>query len=243
MRRAKDDGATLVVHSDHGFKWGSDRTCARSSFNWSTAAYWHRMNGVFAAWGARVRPSKGRAKVSIFDVTPTVLALMDLPADRRMTGRPVAAAFAGLAPLPKKDLFGTVVVRRVSAESLSTEEATEYAKKLRALGYLTGGESQPVAPAGGDRPGMTEGGWNNLGVYLREETHDLAAAAKALQKSLELRTDYAFRGQLADPLPNESEDEGAGVALPVARRATPSRRRTIADWVTRTRKGEAAGGP
>jgi predicted AlkP superfamily phosphohydrolase/phosphomutase len=60
MRRAKEDGATLLVHSDHGFKWGEDRTCTRSSANWATAAYWHRLNGVFAAWGARVRPSKAR---------------------------------------------------------------------------------------------------------------------------------------------------------------------------------------
>ena len=233
MRRAKEDGATLVVHSDHGFKWGSDRTCARSSTNWSTAAYWHRMNGVFAAWGARVRPSKNRTKVSIFDVAPTVLALEGLPADRRMTGRPVSAAFTGLAALPKKDLFGTVVVRRVAAESLSTAEASEYAKKLRALGYLTGGESQPVAPAGGDRPGLTEGGWNNLGVYLREETHDLPAAEAALRKSLELRPDYAspifnlailYRMKSEDPKAQEwlFRSLDAGHAEP---------ERTIADWV------------
>ena len=233
MRRAKEDGATLVVHSDHGFKWGADRTCARSSTNWSTAAYWHRMNGVFAAWGARVRPSKNRAKVSIFDVAPTVLALEGLPADRRMTGRPVAAAFTGLGALPKKDLFGTVVVRRVAAESLSTAEASEYAKKLRALGYLTGGESQPIAPAGGDRPGMTEGGWNNLGVYLREETHDLSAAEAALRKSLELRPDYAspifnlailYRMKSEDPKAQEwlFRSLDAGHAEP---------ERTIADWV------------
>jgi hypothetical protein len=233
MRRAKEDGATVLVHSDHGFKWGSDRTCARSSTNWSTAAYWHRMNGVFAAWGARVRPSKNRTKVSIFDVAPTVLALEGLPADRRMTGRPISAAFTGLAALPKKDLFGTVVVRRVAAESLSTAEASEYAKKLRALGYLTGGESQPVAPAGADRPGLTEGGWNNLGVYLREETHDLTAAEAALRKSLELRPDYAspifnlailYRMKSEDPKAQEwlFRSLDAGHAEP---------ERTIADWV------------
>ena len=233
MRRAKEDGATILVHSDHGFKWGADRTCTRSSTNWSTAAYWHRMNGVFAAWGARVHPSKGRAKVSIFDVAPTVLALVGLPADRRMTGRPVSAAFEGIASLPRKDLFGTVVVRRVVAEALSTAQASEYAKKLRALGYLTGGESQPVAPAGGDRPGMTEGGWNNLGVYLREEVHDLAAAESALQKSLELRPDYAspifnlailYRMKSDDPRAQEwlFRSLDAGHAEP---------ERTIADWV------------
>jgi tetratricopeptide (TPR) repeat protein len=191
------------------------------------------MNGVFAAWGARVRPSKNRAKVSIFDVAPTVLALVGLPADRRMTGRPVAAAFGGLATLPKKDLFGTVVVRRVAADALSTAEASEYAKKLRALGYLTGGESQPVAPAGGDRPGMTEGGWNNLGVYLREEVHDLPAAESALRKSLELRPDYAspifnlailYRMKSEDPKAQEwlFRSLDAGHAEP---------ERTIADWV------------
>ena len=191
MRRAKEDGATLVVHSDHGFKWGEDRTCARSSANWATAAYWHRINGVFAAWGDRVRPSKSRTKATLFDVAPTVLALSGLPADRRMTGRVITAGFDGLSAPPKEDVFSKVAVRRVAAQAATAEEATEYAKKLRALGYLTGGETAPVAPAGGDRPGMTEGAWNNLGVYLRETKPNLAAAEAALVKSLELRPEYS----------------------------------------------------
>jgi len=234
MRRAKEDGATLIVHSDHGFKWGADRTCARSSLNWATAAYWHRMNGVFAAWGARVRPSTGRAKASIFDVAPTVLSLLDLPEDRRMTGRPITAAFDRLSTRTKKDLYGPLVVRRVSAQALSTAEASEYAKKLRALGYLTGGESQAVAPTGGDRPGLTEGGWNNLGVYLREEKHDLPAAEAALVKSLELRPGYAspifnlailYRMKGEDPKAQEwlFRSLDAGHAEP---------ERTVADWVS-----------
>ncbi|HEU5248424.1 MAG TPA: alkaline phosphatase family protein, partial [Thermoanaerobaculia bacterium] len=190
MRRAEADGATLVVNSDHGFKWGEDRTCARSSLNWATAAYWHRVNGVFVAWGARVRPSKTRPKLSVFDVAPTVLALLELPADRRMTGKAVTSAFDGVAPPARKDLFTSVAVRRVSSESISQEEASEYAKKLRALGYLTGSETQPLAPAGGDRPGMTEGAYNNLGVYLRETVRDLKAAEPVLLKALELRPGY-----------------------------------------------------
>jgi predicted AlkP superfamily phosphohydrolase/phosphomutase len=190
MRRVKEDGATLLVNSDHGFKWGDDRTCARSSQNWATAAYWHRLNGVFAAWGARVHPSKARAKLSVFDVAPTVLALLDLPMDRRMTGKAAVAAFDGVTVPPRKDLFATVAVRRVSSESVSAEQASEYSKKLRALGYLTGGETQPLAPSGGNRPGMTEGAWNNLGVYLRETVGDLNAAEPALLKALELSPGY-----------------------------------------------------
>ncbi|HEU5249414.1 MAG TPA: alkaline phosphatase family protein, partial [Thermoanaerobaculia bacterium] len=190
MRRAKADGATLLVNSDHGFKWGEDRTCARSSLNWATAAYWHRLNGVFAAWGARVRPAKTRPTLSMFGVAPTVLALLGLPADRRMTGKAVTAAFDGVAQPPRKDLFPGVTVRRVSSDSISPEQASEYSKKLRALGYLTGSETQPLAPAGGDRPGMTEGAYNNLGVYLRETVRDLKAAEPVLLKALELRPGY-----------------------------------------------------
>ncbi|HEX9149420.1 MAG TPA: alkaline phosphatase family protein, partial [Thermoanaerobaculia bacterium] len=190
MRRAKEDGATLMVNSDHGFKWGEDRTCARSSQNWATAAYWHRLNGVFAAWGARVHPSKTRAKLSVFDVAPTVLAVLDLPMDRRMTGKAATAAFDGVRVPARKDLFATVAVRRVSSESISAEQASEYSKKLRALGYLTGGDTQPLAPAGGNRPGMTEGAYNNLGVYLRETVGDLKAAEPVLLKALELRPGY-----------------------------------------------------
>ncbi|HZI66771.1 MAG TPA: alkaline phosphatase family protein [Thermoanaerobaculia bacterium] len=233
MRRAKEDGATLIVHSDHGFKWGEDRTCARSSANWATAAYWHRINGVFAAWGAKVRPSKSRTKATLFDVAPTVLALSGLPADRRMTGKAVTAGFEGLASPPKEDLFSRATVRRVAAQAATAEEATEYAKKLRALGYLTGGESAPVAPAGGDRPGMTEGAWNNLGVYLRETRPNLAAAESALLKSLELRPGYSspmfnlsilyrMRGEEAKARDWLFRSLAAGHAEP---------ERTIATWV------------
>jgi predicted AlkP superfamily phosphohydrolase/phosphomutase len=234
MRRAREDGATLVVNSDHGFKWGEDRTCARSSLNWATAAYWHRINGVFAAWGARVRPSRTRAKLSMFDVAPTMLALLDLPADRRMKGKAATAAFEGVSAPPRKDLFPTVAVRRVSAQPLSGEEASEYSKKLRALGYLTGSETQPIAPAGGDRPGMTEGAYNNLGVYLRETVGDLPAAEAALLKALELRPSYnspvfnlavlyRMKGQDEKALDWLFRSLDAGHAEP---------ERTVADWVT-----------
>ena len=41
------------------------------------------------------------------------------------------------------------------------------------------------------RPGLTDGGWNNLGVYLRENSKDLKAAEAAFRKALELRPGYA----------------------------------------------------
>src|SRR5262249_19546585 len=170
MRRAEEDGAVLVVTSDHGFKWGKDRPCGFASGGWSTAAFWHRREGVFAAWGKGVA-SPGGAKgppVSLLDVAPTVLALLGVPADPKMPGSPVKAAFREWPAPPRPASSGAVAVRRVAAAAPSAEASSEYAKKLLALGYLTPADTQALAPPGGERPGMTEGAWNNLGVYLRE---------------------------------------------------------------------------
>jgi len=195
MRRAEEDGATLLVSSDHGFKWGADRPCERSSLNWSTAAYWHRLDGVLAAWGARVQPGKGKdasstPKPTMFDMAPTVLALLGVAPDRRMPGHPIAAAFRGVRGMPPRDEFSRIAVRRVAAEEMSPAQANEYAKKLLALGYLSGSEARPLAAPGGAEPGMTEGAWNNLGVYERETAKDLRAARAAFEKALALRPDY-----------------------------------------------------
>jgi tetratricopeptide (TPR) repeat protein len=190
MRRAEEDGATLLVHSDHGFKWGDDRPCGFASGNWATAAFWHRFDGVFAAWGARVKASSARGAASLFDVAPTVLALLGLPVGKGMPGKPIAAAFPDLPGRPKTEDFSRIVVRRLPAQEVSAEQATEYTKKLLALGYLSPSQAKPLAPTGGDRPGLTEGAWNNLGVYYRETARSLSAAKEAFEKSLALSPDY-----------------------------------------------------
>ena len=61
MRRAQEDGATLIVNSDHGFKWGDDRSCERGSLNPGTAAFWHRLDGRLRRLG-RARAEEHRAR-------------------------------------------------------------------------------------------------------------------------------------------------------------------------------------
>ncbi len=191
MRRAEEDGATLILNSDHGFKWGSDRSCEQGSLDAATAGFWHRLDGVFAAWGARVRPGQARGSASVFDVPVTVAALLGLPVDRRAPGAPIRAAFERLPAPERRDLAG-VPVRRLETGGMSETEASEYAKKLMALGYLSGSEPGRLAPSGGDRPGLTDSAWNNLGLYLcgNPGKVDLAAAEAAYRKALELRPDY-----------------------------------------------------
>jgi Flp pilus assembly protein TadD len=192
MRRAEEDGATLIVNSDHGFKWGADRSCEKGSRDFATAAFWHRLEGVFAAWGAKVRKGVPRGSASVFDVEPTVAALLGLPVDARSTGKPIRAAFDRLPEPARKDL-SAIPVQRLAGAAMSEKDASEYAKKLMALGYLSGGEPGKLVPSGGTRPGMTEGAWNNLGMYWSDNagTTDLAAAETALRKALELRPDYS----------------------------------------------------
>jgi predicted AlkP superfamily phosphohydrolase/phosphomutase/tetratricopeptide (TPR) repeat protein len=190
MRRAREDGATLLVTSDHGFKWGPDRPCGFAAGNWATAAFWHKPDGVMAAWGSRVRPSAARGSATVLDLAPSILALLGLPSDHRMPGNVLAAAFAGLPPGSRQDVFSGVVVRRVSAAVASQAESDEYVRKLIALGYLSPSDARPLAAPGGVRPGMTEGAWNNLGVYLRDARRDLRGARQAFERSLALRPDY-----------------------------------------------------
>ena len=57
--RAERDGATLVLLSDHGFKWGEDRPKFYSGVQFDTAFLWHRPVGDRVAAGPRVPPTQG----------------------------------------------------------------------------------------------------------------------------------------------------------------------------------------
>jgi len=234
MRRAEEDGATLIVNSDHGFKWGKDRSCQRGSFDPATAGWWHRIDGVFAAWGARVKPNPVRGRASVFDVEPTVAALLDLPVDKRAKGGPIRAAFLDLPSPPRKDLAAAIPVRRLAAERMSEKEASEYAKKLMALGYLSGSEPGKLAPSGGDRPGLTEGGWQNLGLYFLNlgGAANLASAEAAFNESLRLRANFATpRFNLALLHRIRGQDQLAIDGLFQALAAgQPSPEREVLDW-------------
>ena len=160
---------------------GSDRPCGLASGSWATAAFWHRPEGVLVLWGAGVRTGQPQRRRSrLVDVAPTVLALLEVPGDRRMTGEPVAAAFAKPLRFSKADRAG-LAVARVAAGAASDAESSEYAKKLLALGYLSPGETTAVAPPGGTLPGLTEGAWNNLGTYELQTKKNLPAAKAAFE--------------------------------------------------------------
>ncbi len=189
MRRAREDHAILVVTSDHGFRWGADRPCDRGSTEEATAANWHRSPGVFLAWGDEVSPAPSARAATEFDVAPTLLALLGLPIDTRMRGA-VVPVLPGLAARERKDLFSRISVATVVARPLDEKEASEYAKKLAALGYIAGGPQRAGSAAPPTSAGLTKGAWNNLGVYLRFSAHDDRGARAAWEEAVRLDPTY-----------------------------------------------------
>ena len=121
----------VMVVSDHGFEPGQkfrDLTGVHESAK--------AVNGVIFARGPRIRPppkgkGKGMWKTSVNDVTPTILAWLNLPAAKNMDGR-VAAFIAG-PRLPRVVRYNTPIERLHDTPSGSENVIFN---QLRALGYL-----------------------------------------------------------------------------------------------------------
>jgi tetratricopeptide (TPR) repeat protein len=172
--RAEKDGATLLLASDHGFKWGPDRPAYYSGVQFDTAFLWHHSPGVLVAAGPAVTRSTERGTANVFDLTPTLCALLGLPADPAFEGRPIPGLSGkkAPAPVPPEAWEKVAKVERLAAAGLGSEEkkaADEFTKKLISLGYLTGAEAAAVDARPAERAGAeTAGHFQNIGTFLRE---------------------------------------------------------------------------
>lgn len=171
-RRAGRDGATLIVLSDHGFKWGKNRPTAYAGAQFETAYLWHENPGVMAAFGPAVVPSGERGSATVFDVVPTLCRILGLPPDPAFEGRPIPGFGGKVVPkaVPAVSWAKTAPVERIAVSTNSVEErkvAEEFTKKLIALGYLTGADATAVDARPPDRAGTeTAVSFSNIGTYL-----------------------------------------------------------------------------
>ncbi|MCG3134720.1 MAG: hypothetical protein HMLKMBBP_02071 [Planctomycetes bacterium] len=146
-----DDRTTLILVSDHGFKSGDFRRGDASDFHAKTGAMWHRIHGVFHAWGYGVEPGARLAGASVMDVAPTVLAAMGYPVPKEMRGRVLESAFRGGLPHDRVPTYFGEQRREALAErnaqagpSASTPEDEAALERLKSLGYIGGDRSDPV---------------------------------------------------------------------------------------------------
>jgi Flp pilus assembly protein TadD len=188
-RLANAAGAILMIASDHGFAWRQGRPTRLSSFAISTAAKWHRKEGIYLLWGKGIVPAPGhpqRGKVT--QVCATLLALLGLPSGGYMAGPPLPGA-----PAPLTAHFDYRASFQPSSVVLASHPRADAQaiEKLRALGYLGAGEalSAPeAARAAGSR--RTAGSYNNEGLILKDESRPEEAIA-ALENALRLDPNLA----------------------------------------------------
>ena len=132
--------ATIVVVSDHGFKSGEDRpTDSDPRIDRGRAAEWHSPVGVLALAGPDIRRGSDIGAASILDITPTILALLGLPAARDMDGQPLTEAFTpefqSTRPVAWIDTYGGARPEDDDALIASAGDA-ELVEKLRSIGYI-----------------------------------------------------------------------------------------------------------
>jgi tetratricopeptide (TPR) repeat protein len=172
---AKQHNARLMIASDHGFHWFDDRPTELSSFAAATAAKWHRSAGVYLLWGEGIaaRGRTGREQ-HINQVASTLLALSGMPAGKNVAGPPISIP-SRAAVADYRAYFTPMKPLLEGAPSAGAAE--EEIAKLKALGYISSGEST-AAPAGvAGKSTHTAGWYNNRGLILRDRKQNEEAAA------------------------------------------------------------------
>lgn len=174
--------AVLVV-SDHGFKWGADRPREFSGTAAATAALWHRPTGIFVLAGKGIaRLGRVAEPPSVYDVAPTVAALLGLPPGSDWRGRPLPGC--PVPALQPVDWRVAVPPDSYRPAVPAASPSPEYIKQLKALGYMETGEGT------GQGEQATEGELNNLGL-VHLEAKRYAEAEKAFRGAIERNPNYA----------------------------------------------------
>ena len=117
----------VMVASDHGFEHVPDKSFV-SGRHWTNKARW----GVLFARGRGVRREDEPGRVTVNDVTPTILTWLGLPVARDMDGRP--APFLDLPTREPVASYDTTPIERIGELDSPAEQVI--LERLRALGYI-----------------------------------------------------------------------------------------------------------
>ena len=185
-----DEQTTVIIVSDHGFKTGRQRPVERASeVDYATAAMWHRMEGVIVMNGPAVLSQAAgvpavTGKASVFDITPTLLALLGIPSASDMDGRVLnEMLIPGFVEPSRVATYEDDAWRENRAEvRLQTAGLDPETKaRLRSLGYLGASESSQTL--------SLRGQWSLAEYYIFRQ--DYAKAEAELKDLAERAPDWA----------------------------------------------------
>jgi predicted AlkP superfamily phosphohydrolase/phosphomutase len=137
---AKADNKTVVIiTSDHGF--GPSTTPLEGRWEGHTFSGDHRERGTVIMSGPGIRKGKKLSEDNpphVYDITPTVLAILGLPLANDMVGEPIMDAFD---PMFLEDYHPTMVQSydvdfKKGERPESIQMSAEYTERMRSLGYI-----------------------------------------------------------------------------------------------------------
>jgi Tfp pilus assembly protein PilF len=172
------DDTTVMLVSTHGFRWGKNRPHAMP--NGAAALADHRNPGVFVAYGNHVAANRALHALSIYDLTPTILAILGLPQSAEMPGHVATWAFHDITPVESVKVVSYSEFINDRPRSVPAHgDPNLYRAELQAIGHLTDPnrviapiletDQPPVAqPLSPERWGAYAY-WNNLAIQLRSQ--------------------------------------------------------------------------
>jgi predicted AlkP superfamily phosphohydrolase/phosphomutase/Flp pilus assembly protein TadD len=193
------DDTTVIIVSAHGYKWGKTRPTEPPAGR--AALSDHRNPGIFIAYGNHVLASRPSHSISIYDIVPTVLAILGLPQSGEMPGHVPQWAFKDISPVQS--------VKVVSYSEFFSErpvatparvDPKEYQADLQAIGHILDPSKgmQPQFEDTNAQDAQTANAkplppeqwgayayYNNLGIQLRTQ-NKLKEAIDAFQKAIDL---------------------------------------------------------
>jgi len=204
---------TVLVVSDHGFRSGSDRPQGALPYTTEQPVEWHDRDGIFLLSGPGARRGvRLDGRPTLFDLAPTLLELVGLPASDEMPGRVITdaldPAFLAQHPprrIPSYETVGTPLRRDPSANDPAARAAeAELLASLRSLGYIGGdeGKGDEAAAAGGANPA---GGGPAAAADTQVFYHRNLATYFLKQRNYERAIEELHLANARQPLPKTDE--------------------------------------
>jgi predicted AlkP superfamily phosphohydrolase/phosphomutase/tetratricopeptide (TPR) repeat protein len=143
------DNCNVILLSDHGYKSGALRQL-HTPFEPAGPAFHHRNVGIFCAKGPNIKKDEILYGASLLDITPTVLALFDLPIGEDMDGKPLVEIFEEKPVISTvkswEEISGFCGMLPDEKRDLDPEHSAEAIRQLIDLGYIEDpGENIKVA--------------------------------------------------------------------------------------------------
>ncbi|HJW93106.1 MAG TPA: alkaline phosphatase family protein [Thermoanaerobaculia bacterium] len=170
---------TVIVMSAHGFRWGKNRPWQMP--NGVASLNHHRNPGVFIAYGNHVLHGGAMHPFSVFDLTPTVLAILGLPQSAEMQGHVATWALRDVQPVETVKVVSYSEFLDIRPIPTPVQlDAKLYQALLQAVGHLNDPTRSQIpmldedempkanAPVSPQRWGLYAY-FNNLGIELKKQ--------------------------------------------------------------------------